>query len=300
MFKQHLKSNYSSGEIIINIKKLLLTTALITSLSSTAMADVSISGEAKVNSRGGEYSHEADLIIIGKSGDTSVVAQIGLDNMNTVEQLYMTSKVAGIDVRVGRWRKQKSELSNGAPYFDNGVQASTLLGPVELTYRDFSGASGTSVTVAGTIGGVKVMHKVRPVGISDTKVSGSMGGVNAEFYTKDYTSVGGGNDTAITLSTSVQGVDLTYVNTSSYVGTNMDGFIGEAFSVTEANAFGVSTNILGNKITYKDIMINGTDSQKLILTRKIASGATFEATYVDYDDPTHPGDLLDLELAVKF
>jgi len=284
----------------MNSKQLLLTIALITLLSSTSMADVSISGEAKVNSRGGEYSHEADLIIIGKSGDTSVVAQIGLDNMNTVEQLYMTSKVAGIDVRVGRWRKQKSELSNGAPYFDNGVQASTLLGPVELTYRDFSGASGTSVTVAGTIGGVKVMHKVRPVGISDTKVSGSMGGVNAEFYTKDYTSVGGGNDTAITLSTSVQGVDLTYVNTSSYSGTEMDGFFGAQYDVIKATGLGLSTSIAGNKVTFKSLDITKgfkVNTKKLIITRALASGTTFEATYVDSKSNDN---VLDLELAVKF
>ena len=54
----------------------------------------------------------------------------------------------------------------------------------------------------------------------------------------------------------------------------------------------------GQRMT-KDIyvMIEGhTDTDKLIVNRKLASGATFEATYVD----TAAGDSLDLELAVKF
>ena len=39
---------------------------------------------------------------------------------------------------------------------------------------------------------------------------------------------------------------------------------------------GISTSIAGNKVT-----INGANNQKLIVTRKLASGATFEATYTE-------------------
>ena len=74
----------------------------------------------------------------------------------------------------------------------------------------------------------------------------------------------------------------------------MDGFIGKATGVTSASALGLSTSIAGNKVTFKTVTINGADNQKLIVTRKLASGATFEATYDDNADS------LDLELAVKF
>ena len=54
----------------------------------------------------------ADISITGKSGDTSLIAQLGLDNSNMVEQLYMTSRVAGIDVKVGTWKSGKVELGH--------------------------------------------------------------------------------------------------------------------------------------------------------------------------------------------
>ena len=58
----------------------------------------------------------------------------------------------------------------------------------------------------------------------------------------------------------------------------------------------MSTTVAGNKVTFKSLEINAVDTDKLIVTRALASGATFEATYVD----TAAGDSLDLELAVKF
>jgi len=277
-----------------NTKQLLIA-AVVASMSLNAMADITISGVAKVNSKGGDHTMEADLTITGKSGDTSVVAQLGLDQNpgNEVEQLYMKSKVAGIDVKLGIWKNQKSELGIANGNWDNRIKASTSFGGVKLTYEDWSGAAGTKIAVAGTIGGVKVMHKVKQTS-TETKLSGSMGGVNLAYHGKSTDS--GDRDDSITLKTSVQGLDLTYVNTTSDAGTKMDGFIWKNTSgtITEANAFGVSTNILGNKITYKDLKINGTDNKRLIVTRKIASGSTFEVTYDDN------AETLDLELAVKF
>ncbi len=275
-----------------NTKQLLIA-AVVASISLNAMADITISGAAKVNSKLGMHTMEADLTITGKSGDTSVVAQIGVDAGNDVEQLYMTSEVAGIDVKLGTWKNQKSELGIASGHWDNRIKASTSFGGVKLTYEDWSGVAGTKLAIAGTIGGVKVMHKVKETS-NETKLSGSMGGVNLAYHGKSTDA--GDHDDSITLKTSVQGVDLTYVNTESDAGTKMDGFIlkSTCACITEANAFGVSANILGNKITYKDIMINGVDLKKLIVTRKIASGATFEATYDDNQES------LDLELAVKF
>ena len=295
----------------MNSKQLFLTTALITSLSSTAIADVSISGEAKVNSRGAkdvprEHYMEADLTITGKSGDTSVIAQLSLDNGNSidnhVEQLYMTSKVAGIDVKAGVWKSGKGELGVSTTKGEwPRMQASTSFGGLKLAYQDMSGNAGTWVAVAGTLGGVKVMHKVKETS-NETKLSGSMGGVNLAYHGKSADT--GDHDDSITLKTSVQGVDFTYVNTKSDAGTLTDGFIAKDDTygvITKADAFGISTTIFGNKITYKDTFYNtggfgdtGTHNKKLIITRKIASGSTFEATLDDNAES------LDLELAVKF
>ena len=243
---------------------------------------------------------EADLTITGKSGDTSVVAQLGLDQNpgNEVEQLYMKSKVAGIDVKLGIWKNQKSELGIANGNWDNRIKASTSFGGVKLTYEDWSGAGGTKIAIAGTIGGVKVMHKVKETS-NETKASGSMGGIDVAYHFKDYDN--GNIDDSYTLKTSVQGIEVTYVNTSSDAGTVMDGFIGKNTTgdILAANALGVSIMIAGNKITYKDIDIEKSgvlelSNMKLIVTRKLLSGTTFEATYDDNAES------LDLELAVKF
>ena len=60
---------------------------------------------------------------------------------------------------------------------------------------------------------------------------------------------------------------------------------------------GVKTAISGNTVQFKAVTIDGTDTNKVIVTRALGAGATFEATYSDTDlvDAT-----LDLELAVKF
>ncbi|MCS5588389.1 MAG: hypothetical protein NZ824_00305 [Candidatus Thioglobus sp.] len=274
------------------MKKQLLIAAVAASMTSVAMADISISGAAKVNAKGGAYTTEADLTITGKSGGTSVVAKVSLDE-DLVEQLYATSSVAGISLKVGEWKSGKGELGKNQA---NGsvpmrVAASTSFGGVKLSYADTTGAGGTNTAIAGTIAGVKISHKVHS-SKSETKASGSMGGVSVSAHTKDYDA--GGSDTSVTLKTEVQGVSLTYVDTSSDAGTKMDGFIGKADGVTSANALGMSTSIAGNKVTFKSIDINGTDNKKLIVTRGLSSGATFEATYDDNADS------LDLELAVKF
>ena len=95
------------------MKKQLLIAAVAASMTSVAMADISINGSSKVNAKGGDYSMEADVTVTGKSGDTSGVAQIGLDNSNTVEQLYATSSIAGVAVKAGTWKGGKCTYKFG-------------------------------------------------------------------------------------------------------------------------------------------------------------------------------------------
>jgi len=303
----------------MNSKQLFLTTALLTSLSSTAMADVSISGEAKVNVKGGHYVVETDLTVSGKSGDTSVVAQLDLDNMlsgwgDVVEQLYMTSKVAGINIKTGTFKTNKDELKHTVTK-SNTTQLSIPFGtkPIdsytddidslschngnscfELVWQDFSGPGGEYAMIKGSLVGVKFLHKDTSWGKKETKVLSNISGIDLAYHVKNF---GPGNvDRSYTIKTSTQDIDWTYVNTKSDTGTKMDGFIGKdvSGSIQKASAFGISTTIAGNKVTYKEIRIQDSDHRKLIISRKMASNTTFEATYINNSES------LDLELAVKF
>ena len=284
------------------MKKQLLIAAVAASMTSVAMADVSISGAAKVNAKGGDYSHEADVTIAGKSGDTTVTVQIGADNgAFTTEQVYATSSVAGVTIKAGQWKSGKGELGKNGGNTADRISATTAFGGITLNYEDGTGAGGTSTKISGEIAGVALSYKAKASNKSETTASGSMGGVSASFHTKDNA---GTTDTAVTLSTEVQGVTLTYVDVKSTLaaGTSMDGFFGAADNVTKATGLGLSTSIAGNKVTFKSNDVTTetapkTNTKKLIITRALASGATFEATYADVEGGT---DSLDLELAVSF
>ncbi len=287
------------------MKKQLLIAAVAASMTSVAMADISISGGVKMNSKDGAYSHEADMKITGKSGDTSVVANLSLDNKGAsqdagtkagveVEDLYMTTAVAGVKVKMGGWRGGKSELG-GTGDLTERVNVSTSFGGLSLAYEDTG--SSNSTTVGGSLAGVAVSHKMSQNKDTETKASGSIGGVSVKVHSKNDNATGG-TDTSTVFSTEIQGVTLTYAKTTSDDGTAQDGYIGSGAinANSSADAIGVKTSISGNTVQFKNITINGSDSNKVIVTRGLASGTTFEATYTD----TATSDTLDLELAVKF
>jgi hypothetical protein len=287
------------------MKKQLLIAAVAATMTSVAMADIAISGAVKMNSNDGAYSHEADMTISGKSGDTSVTFALSLDNKGSaqdagtdatiaVEDAYVTTSVAGVTVKMGGWRSGKSELG-GTSDISERVNVSTTFGGLALAYED--NGSNNSTTIGGSLAGVSVSHKVNSQDSkgTETKASGSIGGVSVKIHSKEISSK---TSTSTTLSTEVQGVTLTYANTTADANQAQDGYIGSTLILAgkTASAIGLSTAIAGNTVQFKSITINDADSSKVIVTRALGAGATFEATYTD----TATSDSLDLELAVKF
>jgi hypothetical protein len=291
-------------------------------MSVSAMADISIAGSAKANSINGVVSIESDLVITGKSGDTSVVAKISLDSgMNAgtdatnvftatgtadtaggtptdaiVEDLYLTTSFEGVNIKIGEYRSGASELDQTSAAASTRYNLSTTMGGITVAYEATAGAS--DVALSGTVSGVSVSHKIKSSDDTETTVSGSLAGVSL-IWNNEHTDSGDKNDTAITVSTDFNGVGVKYVKIDSDTGTVSDGYVGkfDLGANQEASAFGVSTSVAGNTVTFKKIDINNVDSTKVILTRALASGATFEAVYTDNDTAA---DVLDLELAVKF
>ena len=304
------------------MKKQLLIAAVAATMSVSAMADISIAGSAKANSINGVVSIESDLVITGKSGDTSVVAKISLDSgMNAgtdatnvftatgtadtaggtptdaiVEDLYLTTSFEGVNIKIGEYRSGASELDQTSAAASTRYNLSTSMGGITVAYEATAGAS--DVALSGTVSGVSVSHKIKSSDDTETTVSGSLAGVSLT-WNNEHTDSGDKNDTAITVSTDFNGVGVKYVKIDSDTGTVSDGYVGkfDLDANQEASAFGVSTSVAGNTVTFKKIDINNVDSTKVILTRALASGATFEAVYTDNDGSN---DVLDLELAVKF
>ena len=289
------------------MKKQLLIAAVAASMTSVAMADVSISGSSKANVVDGVAAIEADLNVVGQTGATSVVANIALDSAGvdagaapTVEDLYMTSSFEGVNIKVGSYRSGKSELDQ-TTVASNRYKLDTTFGGITVAHEGNAAASTSewTNTVSGSVAGVSISHAMKQSKNTETTISGSMSGVNLT-WNREHTNSDSSNDTAITVSTEMNGVTATYVklDTDNAVGT--DGYVGK-FTTTAgktASAFGLSTSVAGNTVTLKSIDNNDTDSTKIVVNRVLASGATFEAVYTDNSGDTK--DTLDLELAVKF
>ena len=293
-------------------------------------------------------THDFDLKITGKSGATTVVMDIEntdaaadaaadgtftltsattgsqtvtsakTDNELNVKNAYMTTSIAGVNVKMGTWYGTDSLLGNGSQTEDQ-VSLDTTISGVKVQYEDNMATS--SITLSGTVAGVAVSHEIFDTK-TDSSVSGSFGGVNVA-YRSVADDRANSDKSSLEVSTEMQGVTLTYaevdVDTANQ-GTS-DDFFGEVAAVTavtaangvtavtananpmrDASGFGIKTSMAGNTLNLKSYEIGTTDYVKLVATRPLASGATVEATYLTIDSVTASEDntSLDLELRVKF
>jgi hypothetical protein len=315
--------------------KKLIAAAVATSVSAIALADVSITGQLKTNYTHTDYqlstandsdvfSSEGDISIKGKNGDTSVVMNLGgLDSTSgsdgslTVEDVYLTTKIGDVNVKMGNYDNGNNELR--ASDRNSRVSLSTELGGFNLSYTNGNGADSQNdeIGISTELGGVSVGYTAKDGG-ETVKASTSVGGVNVKY-------LGLPSDTAnsdrqyIELATTLGGVGVKLGKAEAETGTTITGdtWMGDyedasgAYALTagqDVTAVELSTSMSGNKVVFRNVNIDDvatkdTSFNKVIVTRPLASGATLEVTYTDLDDDgstTTDAETLDIELAVKF
>ena len=314
------------------MKKQLLIAAVAASMTSVAMADISIAGSGKLNYTNVDNQTDADtnlfstdlvVTLTGKSGDTSVVIkQEYNDNVNTdntrammTKSAYMASNIAGVNVKAGTWFSADSLLGNGTQS-DGAFSADYTVEGVKVQYENKNTASGVestgSWTVSGAVQGVSLSHEMHENADTDTKVSGSVAGVDIAYRSYDSDTATSDKE-SIEVNYTTNGITLTYadVDVNSTGTTTSDAFFGtQASAVGDMTGFGISTAVAGNTVALKSYKINPDNASgsvdneftKVVVTRPLASGSTFEATYTDKDDKnsTANSTTLDLELSVKF
>jgi len=312
------------------MKKQLLIAAVAATMTSVAFADISITGGSKINwtstdttgvNNSAAFKHDVDFTLVGKSGDTTVSATVSNASATATaaatmvaENVFMTTKVMNVNVKAGQYAGGDSNMGDGTRSAGK-FSADTTLSGVKVQFED-STAGSNSVTLSGSVAGVAISHEVHQNDNTDTSVSGSFGGVTAKYRSVDVdTETATARDKAsLTLSTEVQGVTLSYakVDVDGTAVTTSDDFFGTynaaSLGFNEAEGFSAKTAIAGNTVTVKSYDVKPTAAQaddsftKLIVTRPLAAGATFEMTYTDKDAGNARPDVttLDLELAVKF
>jgi len=297
------------------MKKQLLIAAVAATMTSAAFADVSISGAAQMNINKGSgdttYTTDIDLKVVGKAGDTSATIDIettatGANTANAtdggngmkVKNAYVSTSIGGANIKVGNWFGGDSLLGNGSNDDASQISVDYTMNGVKVQYEDGTGAASDSVTISGTVGGVTLSHEIFDTS-TDTSFSTTVAGISATYRTVDNDS-DALDKTSFEVSTEVSGVTLTYVdvdaNETGSAGTTSDAFFGAQTAVTTASGVGVSTDVAGNKVTFKSYDINNVDTNKVIISRPMAGG-TFEATFTDTDGSTST---TDLELRVAF
>ena len=309
------------------MKKQLFAAAIAATMASVSMADISISGGAKVNytatdGAAGALKHDVDFTIAGKSGGTTVSATVAnavtsgttTAGALSVENVYVATSIMGANVKIGQWAGGDSLLGNGTRS-SGKVSADMSMGGIKVQYEDQNDGS-SSVTVSGALAGVTVSHEVF-ASSTDTSISGKIADVNATYRTVN-NDVDSSDKSSLEVSTTLSGVGITYATIKAdsvgNLGTTSDAFFGTVdgggvactnatdLCITKANGMSLSTDIAGNAVTFKRLAITKGDAaedtiNKVVVTRALASGATFEATYAD---SKNNADSLDLELSVKF
>ena len=293
------------------MKKQLLVAAVAATFASVSMADISITGGAKVNytnvnntaaANTNTFKHDMDLTIAGTSGATTTSMTVSNDVTTgndtdaalVVENVFVKSAIQGINVKMGQWSGSDSLLGNGSRSAGK-FSADTTINGVKVQFED-QNAKDSSVTLSGSVAGVAVSHEIFKTS-TDTSVKGSFSGVDVAYRSVD-ADAANSDKTSLEVSTDMNGVTVTYANVDvdGTGTTSSDAFFGTVASMGEASGFGVSTAMAGNKVTMKSYEIDSVDYTKVVVNRPLASGATFEATYTDTDASS----TLDLELAVKF
>jgi len=151
------------------MKKQLIASAVAAAMSTVAMADISITGDAKY-----EYDHsetaagvksntgntEMHINFAGKTGDTGVVAKFELDTSGDngagidLEDMYMTTKVGDISVKAGNWASGTGgllgELEEGGRA-QNKIDLRTTVGDVTF-YAGNSDRASSEASNTNTAG----------------------------------------------------------------------------------------------------------------------------------------------------
>ena len=331
------------------MKKQLIAAAVAASMSAVAMADISITGNANyeyfAKTEGGatektisDADMEVNLQVVGKTGDTSVVANFELTSASTsdnskgdgldVEDLYMTTKVGDINVKAGNWASGTSallgEIDNGSRS-NNKIDLSTSFGDVKV-YAGNNGRSqseGDSNLNNNMYGGV-TLNNVMGNTINFKKnsdvqdsfgIAGAVGGVSYRVESSDHDTEG--DTTFVELAGSLGGIKVNVASLNADTANALDEDDSSLFALStghsdNSTATGqdqvwVSTNMEGTTVDLKMGSIEkgisttkDRDYTQVKATRKLASGATAVITFTDQDMSAGSKENLEIELNVAF
>jgi len=300
--------------------------------STTVGSDTTYTADTEVNLNvKGKTGDTGVVLNIEFNNHGDVASSAGAGNVD-VEDMYLTTKVGDIDVKAGHYGSGTTalagEIESGARSTDK-VTLSTNVGGWTVGYAVSEGSAsmngqGASVSASGTVSGVKVQLKEQSDSATYVGVAGSLAGIDYRLENKDADAASA--DVFFgDISTKVGDMTVGYTvidadsagkiteGDSGILGLSVNGADSETLTTrgitaTGASQFRISAPMAGNTISAKigtidDGIAAGTDVDftELKLTRKLASGATLNLIFDDYDSAAGvTTEVIELDLSVSF
>jgi hypothetical protein len=300
--------------------------------STTVGSDTTYTADTEVNLNiKGKTGDTGAVLNLEFNNHGTVDGTSGSGNID-IEDMYITTKVGDIDVKAGHYASGTTalagEIESGARATDK-VTLSTNVGGWTIGYAVSEGSSsmngqGASVSASGTVSGVKVQLKEQSDSATYVGVAGSLAGIDYRLENKDADAAS--SDVFFgDISTKVGDMTVGYTvldadsagkiteGDSGILGLSVNGADSETLTTrgitaTGASQFRISAPMAGNTISAKigtidDGIAAGTDVDftELKLTRKLASGATLNLIFDDYDSASGvTTEVIELDLSVNF
>jgi len=314
------------------MKKQLLIAAVAATMTSVAFADISITGQMKANYKNTDnngtsanaISHEANLYVSGKTGDSAFYMEVDMDSGGSngidSEDLWMSTKIADVNVKAGTWNGSDTLISKDSDRAEGKFAISGNVAGLDIV-ADGTSAGNKNYTVSGEFSGVNLSYKMDDGDDDEVKVSTEIQGISLAYHGHDNNEANK-DKSSVTVSGSVAGFDLTYARADADSAATIDGdsLFGDAAALNvESDGSGMaagddisgiiaSTSYAGNTVKLVAAEVDNVtgdgdlDITKFVVTRPLAAGSTLEVTYTEQDSATNANDeeQLDIELAVKF
>ena len=267
------------------MKKQLLIAAVAATMTSAAMADISIAGDAKfeyfntdaaATEAVASTNTEVNIKITAKNGDTTVVLNNEFnasgDNDMDTEDMYITTKIGDVSVKAGNFATSTTailgEIDHGSRAQDK-VSLSTSMGGIKVAYAVAESGSqlnsdASSVTISTNVAGFDVVLKDDSDSYTGYGISGDVAGFGVRLEQKN-SDTANSDVTFGNITKDVNGVTLGYAwidadttglvsegDSSIFVAemntTDTSTVVGSATGVTQ---FSASTVVAGNAVSVK-------------------------------------------------
>ena len=220
------------------MKKQLLIAAVAATMTSVAMADISISGSANIKMAGKALSTDVaaaqsssqnmDIDITGSNGATKVFAHLDIDNASSdggietsasggtinVDKLYMTTAIGSVNVKAGDWSSCVGMVEGvqACTTTNNSIALSTTVAglTVGVSGGMSNDSANNSFSVSGKVAGLDFKIKDNENTYTNISVKGDVAvGTGTGFYAEHMSRDAADSDaTLVAAHTVVNGVTL--------------------------------------------------------------------------------------------